>query len=326
MRPVRGVAIGALVLLAVIGAASVDGTSSAYVDTTSNASNPFTAAPDWTAPVAGASIIAKSGGGDPGYIRQGGTYYLYSTVGDSGNPAAGVASVTADASAISPAQSAVSQSAGAWTVGATAYNYRSPLMTANATLAAGSAPWSLTSADAASPPNSATQSFSATVDNTAPTATDIGTTNVAGGTIAKPEPGDTVILTSSEPLDPQSILSGWTGDATAVIVAITDGSTNVTDTMQIRDLASTTLPLGTIDLGRSDYATGPVTFGQTSPPSTMTRAGNTIVVTLGGITGTIATSHSASMTWTPSILATDRAGNPMSTTLATESGAPDKDF
>lgn len=326
MRPVRGAATAALALLAVIGAAGIDSTSSAYVDTTTNASNPFTAAPDWTAPVAAASIISKSSGGDPGYIRQGGTYYLYSAVSDSGNPAAGVASVNADASAISASQSAVSQSAGAWTVGATAYNRRSPLMTANSTLAAGSAPWSLTSADAASPTNSATQSFSATVDNTAPAATDVGTTNVAGGTISRLDPGDTIILTAGEPLDPQSILSGWTGGATAVIVALTHPTGNGSDTIQVLDQASVPLPLGTVDLGRKDYATGPVTFGQTSPPSTMTRAGNTIVVTLGGISGTVTTSHAGTITWTPSSLATDRAGNPMSTTVATESGSPDTDF
>ena len=137
MRPVRGAAIAALVLVALTGAAGIDSTSSAYVDTTTNPGNPFTAAPDWAAPVAGAAIVAKSGGGDPGYIRQGGTYFLYSAVSDSGNPAAGVSAVHADASAISPLENAVSQSAGAWMVGSTAYDHRSPLMTAGPTLRPG---------------------------------------------------------------------------------------------------------------------------------------------------------------------------------------------
>ena len=100
MRHGRGAASCGLLLLAGLGAAGVNSTSSAYVDTTTNAGSTFAAAADWTPPTAGAAVIAKASGGDPGYIRQGGSYYLYSAVTDTGNPAAGVASVTADASAM----------------------------------------------------------------------------------------------------------------------------------------------------------------------------------------------------------------------------------
>ena len=206
-------------------------------------------------------------------------------------------------------------------MGSTAYDHRSPLMTAGPTLAAWSVAWSLTSADAASPPNTATQSFSATVDNTAPGATPVTTTNVAGGTISRLDAGDTMTLTATEPLDPQSILPGWTGNATPVIVALSDGTANGSDILHVADPASVTLPLGAFDLGRNDYATGPVTFGQTSPPSTMTRVGNAIVVTLGAVSGpNLAAKGPGHISWTPSNLATHRAGNPMPTTPAIHSG------
>jgi hypothetical protein len=59
----------------------------------------------------------------------------------------------------------------------------------------------------------------------------------------------------------------------------------------------------------------------------MTRAGNTIVVTLGALSGTTDTANSpAAMSWAPSALATDRAGNTMSTTAVAQTGAAAKDF
>ena len=53
------------------------------------------------------------------------------------------------------------------------------------------------------------------MDNTAPTATDVQTTNVGGGTNGKAETGDTITFTYSETLDPYSILAGWNGSSTA---------------------------------------------------------------------------------------------------------------
>ena len=65
------------------------------------------------------------------------------------------------------------------------------------------------------------------VDNTAPTAVDVQTTNAAGGTAGKPEAGDVLTYMFSEPMKPASILAGWTGAATAVVVRFTNGNPDV---------------------------------------------------------------------------------------------------
>jgi len=56
------------------------------------------------------------------------------------------------------------------------------------------------------------------VDNTAPTATNIQATNRAGGTVGRPEQGDVVTYTCSEPMKAASILAGWGGASTSVVV------------------------------------------------------------------------------------------------------------
>ena len=60
------------------------------------------------------------------------------------------------------------------------------------------------------------------VDNTAPTASTVQTANKAGGIAGRPEIGDTITFTFSEPIDPKSVLSGWTGAATSAVVRIGD--------------------------------------------------------------------------------------------------------
>ena len=90
---------------------------------------------------------------------------------DTGNPASGVSTVTANESTVTTGQTAVALAAGSFSVGGTSYTHRTAAQTANAVLAAGSKTYSLTMADAAG--NSGTQSgYSVTVDNTAPTASD----------------------------------------------------------------------------------------------------------------------------------------------------------
>jgi chitinase len=59
----------------------------------------------------------------------------------------------------------------------------------------------------------------------------------------------------------------------------------------------------------------------------MVMSGNAVTITLG-TQSAAATAAAApgSMSWTPSASATDPAGNAVSTTAVTESGAADKDF
>jgi hypothetical protein len=163
------------------------------------------------------------------------------------------------------------------------------------------------------------------VDNTAPTAADIQAANKAGSTAGKPELGDTVTYTFSEPIDPHSILANWTGAATNVVVRISN-ATN--DPLTVYNAANTTqLPLGSVALGRNDYVTANATFGASGTASTMVQSGNSITITLGTASaGPTTAASTGSMIWTPSASAYDRAGNAETTTARTETGSADKEF
>ncbi len=320
-RDVRllAVLLGVGLLLGVTGGA----TYAAFFATTSNAGNSFTAGPDTTPPTA-TSVIGRVTSYLTGSIRQGGNYYVYANVTDTGNPASGVATVRADVSQISTGQTSVSLFTGPCpcTVGGVTYVYRSNAVVANNPLAAGSRSYTLTLTDNAG--NSQTQTgFSVMVDNTSPTGVDIQTAN-GGATVGHAENGDTITYTFSEPIDPQSILGGWTGAATTVQVRFGDAVCGANDRVRIRDTSGNVLPLGDDCLGRSDYVTTTRTF----TTSTMVQSGNTITVTLNNAsvlaTGTAA--GPGTMTWTPNASALDAAGNACSTAVATESGAADPEF
>lgn len=295
-----------------------------YTSNAASNGNELVAAADWVAPSASASVIGKSQGGVPGFIRQGGTYLVYANLSDSGAPASGIASVTANASAITTSQTAAALSAGSFPIGGVTYSHRSGTLTANASLAAGTYSYSLTSKDLAN--NSRTQSgYTVVVDNTAPTATDVQTTNKTAGTAGRPELGDTVVFTFSEPIDPTSILANWDGAATGVVVRMTNAAG---DPLTVYNAANTTqLPLGSVNLGRNDYVTANATFGASGTASTMALSGNAITVTLGTASaGPSTASTTGTMTWTPSASAYDRAGNAAATTARTETGSADKEF
>ena len=297
-----------------------------FSSTRSVPSNSFTSAADWTAPSVTSSVIAKTTGYSTGYIKQGGTYYVYANVSDNGNPPAGVSSVTANVSTITTGQTAATLSSGSFSAGAVSYNYRSASLTANSSLTAGSYSYSITAADTGG--RSATQTgFTVTVDNTAPSASDIQTAN--GGSIAgRPQQSDTVTYTFSEPIEPDTILSGWTGASTNVVVRVNNGFLIADDTMTIFNAANTSqLPLGSVDLGRGDYVGTDRTFGATGATSTMVMSGSTITITLGTQSGAGTTAGgNGTMSWTPSATATDAAGNACTTSARSETGGADKEF
>ncbi|HEX7464706.1 MAG TPA: hypothetical protein VF382_07430 [Actinomycetota bacterium] len=294
-------------------------TYAAFFATTSNAGNSLTAHPDWTAPSASGSVIMRNGGNVPGYIRQGAQYYVYAAITDSGNPPSGVASVTADVSSITTGQTAAPLTAGSWTVGGVAYNYRSALLTANAALAAGAKVYSLAMTDVRL--NSATQGgFVVTVDNTRPTGLDIQTANYAFA-VGHAETGDTITFTFSETMDPSTIMAGWDGSATSVTVRINNNF--FADTLQVRN-GNTTLPFGTISLA-GNYATNRVDF----TGSTMVQSGASITITLGipdRPTRLVTETDTGTMRWTPSTTPMDLAGNACMNTAVNESGAADVEF
>jgi hypothetical protein len=296
----------------------------AYSGNASSSGNEFVAAADWVAPTASASVIGKTQGGVPGFIRQGGTYFVYANVSDGGGPASGISTVSANASAVTTGQSAAALTSGSFTTGGGSYNYRSASLTANASLAAATYSYTLTSKDVAA--NSGTQSgYTVVVDNTAPSASDIQTTNKSGNIAGRPELGDTIVFTFSEPIDPSSILASWSGASTSVVVRITN-ATN--DPLTVYNAANATqLPLGSVSLGRNDYVSASATFGATGTASTMVQSGNAITVTLGTASaGPTTASTTGTMSWTPSASAYDRAGNAETTTARSETGTADKDF
>lgn len=321
----RPAIVAAALVAFLLGTAAVSRHSvwGSFTSTTPSSGNTITAASDFRAPSASESVIAKAAGGLTGAIKKAGTYYVYANVSDTGNPASGVSTVTANVSSITSGSTAVALAAGSFTAGGVTYNRRSASLTAGSSLAAGSYSYSLTLTDVAG--NSATQSgFGVTVDNTAPSGTDVQTTN--GGSIAgRADAGDKIAFTFSGEIDPSSILSGWTGAATNVVVRL-NNATN--DTVTVFNATNATqLPLGSINLGRSDYTTANVTFGATGTASSMVLSGSTVTITLGTQSAAATTAAaSGTMSWTPSASATDAAGNAVSTTAATESGAADKDF
>ncbi|MGZ8615107.1 MAG: hypothetical protein ACXWX4_10570 [Actinomycetota bacterium] len=287
----------------------------------SQASAAFTVSPhDVTAPTVSSAVIAKSGGGVGGFIRQNGGYYIYANVTDQGSPSSGIATVRANVSTVTTGATAVALTAGSFSVEGVSFNYRSAVQTASNPLAAGSKPFSITATDVAT--NPVTQGgFSVTVDNTVPSAADVQTVN-GGATPGRAETGDQLVLTYSEPLDPSRILAGWTGASTTVTVRLVQNGGG--DRVQIRNAADAAiLPLGTVFLNRTDFTGSTRSF----TGSTMVLSGSTITITLGTPSGAVTTAAAAAnMTWTPSNTAWDRAGNACSTTTRTELAPLDLDF
>jgi hypothetical protein len=309
-----GVAIGSLMAP----------TFAAFSGTTENSGNTLNAAADWLAPSASASVVRKSGGGVPGFIKQGGTYYVYANVSDAGNPPSGTSTVTANVTTITSGHTAVTLSSGSWTVDSVSYNRRSAQLTADAVLVGGSKSFSLTMTDAAS--NSTTQSgFTVTVDNIIPAGSDVQTENVSGGENGRPELGDRVIYTFTERMEPESISAGWSGASTNVTVRIVENGQN--DLVQIwNDANGVQLPLGEINT-QGNYVTATATFGASGTRSTMVQSNAVITITLGTLnSGTTRSNNNDAQLWTPSSAATDLAGNNCDVSVVTELGILDPDF
>ncbi len=318
-------------LLVVSGAGSLPLiTSSSFSDTTGNSSNLISAAPDWVPPTVSAAAIGKAAGGSTGYMRASGTYYIYAAAGDTGAPASGTGSVTANVTTVTTGQTAVPLVAGTYTAGGVSYQYRSAQLTAKATLAAGPLAFSVAATDQAAN-SSPAAAFSVTGDNTVPSASDVQATNVAGGTVALPELNDTLTLSYSEVMDWTTILAGWDGTTANVRLRLVNGGGNASDYFEAYSSSQVRLALGTVYLNNKDLLNGAagayVEFGATGTPTRMTASGAAISLVLGTPSGAVLTANAAAaMTWTPSTGATDRAGNFTSVTTRTESGASDKDF
>ena len=320
---VLAVALGVFVVGSGTGVTLANLTSSATL-----AGNTFTTAAsfDTVAPTVSATVVAKTGQYVAGYVAQGGTYYVYANATDGGVPASGIASIRADVSVLTAGAASVALVAGGFTVEGVTYGYRSAALNVRNPLAAGAKTYSLTSTDNSG--NSRVQSgFTTTVDNTVPTASDIQTTS-GGTTVGRIEQGDTIVYNFSEAIDPESILGGWTGAATDVVVRFTDSAN--ADTFAIWNAANTgQLALGSVNT-KANVVTGAATAGASGTPSRMVldTATATITVTLGTVAGGPLNTDLGNnkMMWSTSTSAFDRAGNAMTSTTISESGANDSDF
>jgi hypothetical protein len=261
--------------------------------------------------------ISKTFGFTPAFIAQGGTYYVYANVADP-SPSSGIATVTANVTNITAGATVVPMMAGSYTAGGAAYNYRSTGQLADILLSTGNKSFSVTATDVAG--NTKTQNGTVTVDNTPPTATKVLTAN-GGGTAGKIEVNDTITYTFSEAMDPDSILSGWTGTATTVDLRLVSSAGG--DFLQVWDSTNTTLlPLNQLNLGRTDYLTADSTI-----TATMTQATTTVVLKIASVGAGISTAAgTGTTTWVSTAGMYDRAGNGCLPAIVTETGAPRKDF
>jgi hypothetical protein len=275
---------------------------------------------DRTGPAISVAALIKAEGGTSGHVHQGGTYHVYASAADAGS---GVATVSADASSITTGATSVSLSAGSWTIRGVTYGYRSALLTANGTLAEGAKALTVSATDVAG--NTSVSSPGATVDNTAPSAADVQSANASGGTVGKAEAADTLTLTFSEPIEPESLVAGWDGSSTTVTLRIISAGASE-DRAALYDAANTTqLQVGTIRLGSSDYATATVSFTDSS----MRIVGSSLVITLGtpnapASLGTVTTA--GTMRYGAASSLYDRAANACSTANANETGPSDVEF
>ena len=122
----------------------------AFVATTSNAGNTFTANPDVVAPTLTRSTAAETAaGGVAQHVHPGSAYQLYGQPADTGAPASGVATVTADASSLTSGQTSAAMPSGAFSFAGTSYSHRTNTLTADSTLSACSYTPTITATDVA---------------------------------------------------------------------------------------------------------------------------------------------------------------------------------
>jgi hypothetical protein len=311
----RRPALAALAVLVLAGAFA-GATFAAFSSKTDNPGDTFSAAADYRAPTVSAQTVTKSTGGVGGYIAQNTQFYVYAQVVDTGNPASGIAPpVNAIATLPGYGLQTIPLVAGSYSVGGVSYNYRTAIQTMPP-IGPQTIIGSVDSADTAG--NSGSSSGNFVIDNTGGTALDVQTAN--GGTIAgRPEAGDSITYTFSEPVEPMSILAAWTNPSSSqtATVSINNNAVAGNDSLTVGGVN-----LGTVNLGGAGY----VTATQTYTNSTMTVTGNTLKIVLGTASGAGTTSGNTTMSWASSNQVNDRAGNAFSGNTAAESGAADKEF
>jgi hypothetical protein len=268
---------------------------------------------DKTTPVVSATVMASTTDTTVGgYIKQGGSYYVYANVTDA---ASGVSTVTADASNVDTGQSAVSMSAGSYTVGGTSYNYRTAALTANNPLSAGTKTYTISASDTAGN-STTTPNQNVTVDNTAPAPSAFSLAN--GDQLGRIDVDDSFSVTYNSVVNPNTICTGLSDshDVTGVSIVLNgNGSGNGTLNAPGSPCANF---FSSVNLGRNYYNTSSTRTLTTT--FSWNAASNTVTVTITALSSTssrTSNNQPGTPTYTPKSSILDPAGNAMGTSTFT---------
>jgi prepilin-type N-terminal cleavage/methylation domain-containing protein len=162
---------------------------------------------------------------------------------------------------------------------------------------------------------------SATFSPLQPTAVSIASgTSSPNGT---PSSGDQATYTYSEQMDPNSILSGWSGASTAVTACFARGTTGSTVlSIDVTGGCTTGTTLGTVNLGDASpyYVNASSAVALTATMAMTTVSGDSVVTVTFTSSGAFnSVTANTRWTWTPNIGAADLAGDPVSATAPTAS-------
>jgi hypothetical protein len=201
------------------GSGVADGSKGVSVTATDPAMNAatfsFTATADSTSPTVTGAVVVNSAPSDVGFVRPGANYVVYANASDGG----GFGTVTADVSAITAGQTALTLSACSTgcTQGGVTYAYKSAAKTADASAPPGSAAFTVTATDKAA--NATVGHSSATVDSSGPAVSGIAIANTATGAVGLLKKSGVYIVYANV-ADPSGVSS-----VKANVASITSGQT-----------------------------------------------------------------------------------------------------
>lgn len=288
---------------------TVEGSSSVVASQNDLAGNSGTSASktisiDKTTPVVSATVMSSTTDTTVGgYVRQGGSYYVYANVTDASS---GVSTVTANVTNITTGSTAVALSSGSYTVGSTSYNYRSSALTASNPLTAGTKTYTITATDVAG--NSVTTpDQNVTVDNTVPAPSAFVLQN--GATLGQIDVGDSFVVTYNGPINPSTICTGLTDatNVTGVSIALTGTTTNDTLGAPAAPCANV---FTTVNLG-GNYYTADKTLTTTFDWNASTNALTVSITALSSTANRSSGVPAGTPTYLPKTSILDPAGNAM---------------
>jgi hypothetical protein len=238
---------------------------------------------------------------------------------DPGTPSSGVAQVRTNVSSVTTGSTNVSLTAGSYVIGGVTYGWRSNALTASNPLAAGTKSYTVWAVDAVGNTGQPPRTASRSTTPRRPRRTSRRRTPV-------PRVARRPATRSSTPSASRSSRSpSWPDGAQFDHRHGSLISKGGSDRVQIWNSGnSAQLPVGTIMLNRTDYATKTSSF----TGSSMVLAGNVLTVTLGTTISTSVTTAAGTGTtrFNASATITDLAGNAASTANCNESGTADVDF